>query len=446
MPQIAEKIHHVQQQLRSEHYQEAMGLLNLLNVADQARILKGLKLDEQVQILQELDEPRGAFEFMPLNQQVSLAAQLPAAIIIPILNTMNPDDFVDVYKRLSSEYQQQLMPQLSEDTRQTLKNLALYPEGTAGALMSSSFVKLHQDLRMDEAIQTLRMVATPQETIYLVYIVDEQEQLIGVISLREIIQSDPQKTIAEVMHRDVLYAHFEDDQESVARALAYYDFMALPVVDEHKRILGIITYDDALDIVEAETTEDILKSGAVEPLDELSLKTAPILTLYQKRVFWLVVLIFGSLLSGIGIAHFEEIIAANIVLVFFLPLLVGSGGNAGSQSATLMVRALATDDVEFKDWFSLLSREILVALCLGITMAFAVSILGYIRGDMMVAIVLAISMVGIVVMGCLIGMSLPFILNRFNMDPASASAPLVTSICDATGVVIYLFVASKLLL
>ncbi|MDM1781047.1 magnesium transporter [Acinetobacter indicus] len=446
MPQIAEKIHHVQQQLRSEHYQEAMGLLNLLNVADQARILKGLKLDEQVQILQELDEPRGAFEFMPLNQQVSLAEQLLAAIIIPILNTMNPDDFVDVYKRLSSEYQQQLMPQLSEDTRQTLKNLALYPEGTAGALMSSSFVKLHQDLRMDEAIQTLRMVATPQETIYLVYIVDEQEQLIGVISLREIIQSDPQKTIAEVMHRDVLYAHFEDDQESVARALAYYDFMALPVVDEHKRILGIITYDDALDIVEAETTEDILKSGAVEPLDELSLKTAPILTLYQKRVFWLVVLIFGSLLSGIGIAHFEEIIAANIVLVFFLPLLVGSGGNAGSQSATLMVRALATDDVEFKDWFSLLSREILVALCLGITMAFAVSILGYIRGDMMVAIVLAISMVGIVVMGCLIGMSLPFILNRFNMDPASASAPLVTSICDATGVVIYLFVASKLLL
>src|SRR5690606_11201263 len=446
MPQIAEKIHHVQQQLRSEHYQEAMGLLNLLNVADQARILKGLKLDEQVQILQELDEPRGAFEFMPLNQQVSLAEQLPAAIIIPILNTMNPDDFVDVYKRLSSEYQQQLMPQLSEDTRQTLKNLAHYPEGTAGALMSSSFVKLHQDLRMDEAIQTLRMVATPQETIDLVYIVDEQEQLIAVISLREIIQSDPQKTIAEVMHRDVLYAHFEDDQESVARALAYYDFMALPVVDEHKRILGIITYDDALDIVEAETTEDILKSGAVEPLDELSLKTAPILTLYQKRVFWLVVLIFGSLLSGIGIAHFEEIIAANIVLVFFLPLLVGSGGNAGSQSATLMVRALATDDVEFKDWFSLLSREILVALCLGITMAFAVSILGYIRGDMMVAIVLAISMVGIVVMGCLIGMSLPFILNRFNMDPASASAPLVTSICDATGVVIYLFVASKLLL
>ena len=154
---------------------------------------------------------------------------------------------------------------------------------------------------------------------------------------------------------------------------------------------------------------------------------------------------FGSLLSGIGIAHFEDIISTHIVLVFFLPLLVGSGGNAGSQSATLMVRALATGDVQFKDWFSLLGRESLVALCLGGTMAIAVSILGYIRGDWMVAVVLALSMLGIVLMGCLIGMSLPFILNKLKMDPASASAPLVTSICDATGVIIYLFIASQLL-
>ena len=156
-------------------------------------------------------------------------------------------------------------------------------------------------------------------------------------------------------------------------------------------------------------------------------------------------LVFGSLLSGLGISHFEDIIAAHIVLVFFLPLLVGSGGNAGSQSATLMVRAIATGDAHLKDWFYLLGRESLVALCLGGTMAFAVSILGYIRGDEMVALVLAISMMAIVLLGCLIGMSLPFILNKLGLDPASASAPLVTSICDATGVVVYLFVASQLL-
>lgn len=170
------------------------------------------------------------------------------------------------------------------------------------------------------------------------------------------------------------------------------------------------------------------------------------MTLYRQRVFWLVILVFGSLLSGIGIAHYEDIISAHIVLVFFLPLLVGSGGNAGSQSATLMVRAIATGDVDAQDWFKLLGRESLVAGCLGGTMAVAVSVLGFIRGDEMVALVLAMSMMGIVMMGCLIGMSLPFILNKLGLDPASASAPLVTSICDATGVIIYLFIASKLLM
>ena len=445
MPKISEKIQHIQQQIRSEHHAMAIGLLNELNVADQASILKGLKLEEQIRIFQELKEPSRVFEFMPLSQQVSLAEQLPVTQIIAILNALDSDNFVDVYKRCSPQLQQQLMAKLSEASRQTLKDLAIYPEGTAGALMSSSFVSLHQDLSIHDAIQMLRVVAADQETLYLIYIVDEQDQLIGVVSLRQMIQASPETSIAEIMQRDVIYAKIGDDQEDVAKTLTYYDFMALPIVDEHKKILGIVTYDDAMDIMEAETTEDILKSGAVEPLTELSLKTAPIFTLYQKRVSWLVILVFGSLLSGIGIAHYEETIAAHIVLVFFLPLLVGSGGNAGSQSATLMVRALATGDVEFRDWFSLLSRETLVALCLGGTMALAVSVLGYVRGDIMVAVVLAISMLGIVLMGCLIGMSLPFILNKFKMDPASASAPLVTSICDATGVIIYLFVASKLL-
>ena len=445
MPQIAEKIQYVRQQLRSEKFNTAIGLLNELNIADQASVLKGLTPTEQVKILQKLDEPSEAFAYLPLSQQAVLAEFIPVPDLIPILDNMYSDDFVDIYKKLSPELQQQLITLLSEESQNTLKKLALYPEGTAGAMMSSSFVTLHQDLCMDEAIQALRIIAATRETLYLVYIVNEQNQLIGVISLRQIIQARPEATIAEVMERDVIYVYTYDDQEVVAKTLAYYDLIALPVVDEQERMLGIITYDDVMDIVEAETTEDILKSGAVSPLAELSLKTAPIITLYQKRVFWLVILVFGSLLSGIGIAHFEEIISTHIVLVFFLPLLVGSGGNAGSQSATLMVRALATGDVQFKDWFSLLGRETVVALCLGVTMACAVSMLGYIRGDFMVAIVLAISMVGIVLMGCLTGMSLPFILNKLKLDPASASAPLVTSICDATGVIIYLFVASKLL-
>jgi len=298
---------------------------------------------------------------------------------------------------------------------------------------------------MNEAIETLRDIAGNHDTLYLIYIVDVQQHLLGVISLRQIIQALPTATIAEVMTKEVIYGTVDEDQEKIARTLAYYDFIALPIVDTSKKLVGIVTYDDAMDIAEAESTEDFQKAGAVSPLDQHSIKTVPILSLYKKRVFWLVLLVFGSLLSSFGIAKYEDIIAEHIVLVFFLPLLVGSGGNAGSQSATLMVRALATGDVQFSDWFRLVGRESLVALCLGLTMACAVSILGYIRGDLMVAVVLAISMTGIVLLGCLIGMSLPFVLNKLKLDPASASAPLVTSICDASGVVVYLFVASRLL-
>ncbi|MBD8009038.1 magnesium transporter [Acinetobacter pecorum] len=420
-------------------------LLQQLNIADQARILSELGPAERYLQFQQLERQAEVLVFLPLAMQIQLAYQFPPDQLASLMDAMHSDDFIDLYKQMPYEIQQQLLGKLSTQSLQVLRELHAYPEETAGALMSSDFITLAPELNMRQAIEVLRDIAGNHDTLYLIYIVDAQQHLLGVISLRQIIQAAPDATIAEVMTTDVVYATVDEDQEQVARTLAYYDFIALPVVDAAQKLVGIITYDDAMDIAEAESTEDILKSGAVTPLNELSLKTAPIFSLYQKRVFWLVILVFGSLLSGIGIAHFEEIIASHIVLVFFLPLLVGSGGNAGSQSATLMVRALATGDVQFKDWFSLLGRESLVALCLGGTMAIAVSILGYIRGDWMVAVVLALSMLGIVLMGCLIGMSLPFILNKLKLDPASASAPLVTSICDATGVIIYLFIASKLL-
>ncbi len=420
-------------------------LLQQLNIADQARILSELGPAERYLQFQQLERQAEVLEFLPLAMQIQLAYHFPPDQLASLMDAMHSDDFIDLYKQMPYEIQQQLLGKLSTQSLQVLRELHAYPEETAGALMSSDFITLAPELNMRQAIEVLRDIAGNHDTLYLIYIVDAQQHLLGVISLRQIIQAAPDATIAEVMTTDVVYATVDEDQEQVARTLAYYDFIALPVVDATQKLVGIITYDDAMDIAEAESTEDILKSGAVTPLNELSLKTAPIFSLYQKRVFWLVILVFGSLLSGIGIAHFEEIIASHIVLVFFLPLLVGSGGNAGSQSATLMVRALATGDVQFKDWFSLLGRESLVALCLGGTMAIAVSILGYIRGDWMVAVVLALSMLGIVLMGCLIGMSLPFILNKLKLDPASASAPLVTSICDATGVIIYLFIASKLL-
>lgn len=446
MIEIENLVAQINTAVQSQQYEEANHLLHYLNAADIALVLQHFDPWHQVELLHLLSNKADVFSFYSPAQRVRLAEQLNITDLVEIIEQMHSDDSADLVKALSPIVQKQLYTRLSLNKRLQIRSLAAYQEESAGAIMSLDVATLPAEITIQHAIEQLRQDTSNPDTLYQIYIVNEHKQLEGVISLREIILANPEDIVADVMHKEVIYAHVDDDQESVVKKLSYYDFIALPIVNDQMQLLGIVTYDDALDVVSEEATEDFLKSGAVNANSKLSLKTAPILQLYQKRVFWLVFLVFGSLLSGFGIAHFEDIIASNLVLVFFLPLLVGSGGNAGSQSATLMVRALATGDVHFKDWFYLIGRESLVAICLGGTMAIAVSALGYYRGDSMVALVLALSMMAIVMLGCLIGMSLPFILNRMGLDPASASAPLVTSICDASGVLVYLFIASQLLL
>ena len=416
-----------------------------INPADIATFTKRMNMPQQVKLFQSLPNSAYVLEYLSLAEQVNIARHLENQNLLKIISEMHSDSRVDLMKALPLSLQKYIYNGLEPDKRAEIKSLEIYAEESAGAIMSSDFVTLPPKLTMQQAIDQLRHEASDSETLYLIYITNYLHQLEGVISLRQIIQSAPEQVISEVMNNQVITGLVDEDQELIAKKLSHYDFIALPIVDAENHLLGIVTYDDAMDILQQEFNEDALKGSAVESSPNISLKSAPIFSLYKKRVFWLVLLVFGSLLSGIGISHFEDIIAAHIVLVFFLPLLVGSGGNAGSQSATLMVRAIATGDAHLKDWCYSLGRDSLVAFCLGGTMAFAVSILGYIRGDEMVALVLAISMMAIVLLGCLIGMSLPFILNKLGLDPASASAPLVTSICDATGVVVYLFVASQLL-
>lgn len=416
-----------------------------INPADLALFSQSLELSQKLNLYQSIPQAAYVLEYLALAEQVEIALHLSKPDLIAIITNMHSDSRVDLVKALPLRLQQYIYNGLDADKRSEIRSLEIYAEESAGAIMSSDFVTLSAELNMQQAIDQLRDMAANRETLYTIYIINTVHQLQGVISLRQIIQASPDRLISDVMNQHVIAGLVDEDQEQIARKLSHYDFIALPIIDAEQHLLGIVTYDDAMDILQQEFTEDALRGSAVESSLNINLKSAPIMILYRKRVFWLVLLVFGSLLSGIGISHFEDIIAANIVLVFFLPLLVGSGGNAGSQSATLMVRAIATGDAHLKDWFYLLGRESLVALCLGGTMAVAVSILGYVRGDEMIALVLAISMMAIVLLGCLIGMSLPFILNKLGLDPASASAPLVTSICDATGVVVYLFVASQLL-
>ncbi|MBJ9977995.1 magnesium transporter [Pseudomonas sp. S75] len=334
--------------------------------------------------------------------------------------------------------------QAAQAQRDRFLELDAYEPGTAGALMISQYSHLDSGLSASQAIDMLRREAADAETIYQSYVVDAARNLLGTLSLRELILAPPEQPIDTLMVRKVICVTTATRQEEVARLIRQHDLLALPVLDELGRLVGIVTCDEALDVVVQEATEDFHKGASITNHIG-NLKDATLGLMYRKRVLWLVLLVFGNLFSGAGIAAFEDTIAAHIALVFFLPLLVDSGGNAGAQSATLMVRGLATGEVVLRDWLRLLGRECGVALALGATMAVAVASLGLLRGGADIALIVATSMLVIVLIGSLIGMSLPFMLSRLKLDPATASGPLVTSIADAVGVLIYFGIASMVL-
>jgi len=427
-----------------QQYDKAAEQVEALRPIDIADILALINPSSAWQLLERLPNRSTIFSYLDADAQVAMALKLPREQMAKLVGEMPADERTDLYKRLNQQQRDALLPALAQAQREDIRRLAAYAERTAGALMTSDYATLSAQMTVKKALEALRLEAPDAETIYHAYVIDKGRRLQGVVSLRVLILAAPEQLISDLMVTDPVSCNVNDDQEDVAKVVARYDLIALPIIDDLGALVGIVTHDDAMDVASDEATDDFHKSGGVSTMVG-RLKDASITVLYRKRVFWLVFLIFGNLLSGFSIANFEDVIAANLVLVFFLPLLVDSGGNAGSQSATLMVRALATGDVVMRDWFSLLGREALVALLLGATMAVAVAVIGYIRGDLIVSIVLALSMVSVVLIGSVIGMSLPFVLNKLGFDPATASAPLITSISDASGVLIYLFIASKFL-
>lgn len=414
--------------------------------ADLAAALRTLEPAQAWGVLKQAERRRQAevFGYLGREYQTRLATVTPRAELAAIVMDMPADERADLYKELSDEQREALMPALAQAEREDIRQLASYDEGTAGAIMTSDYAALPPGLTATEALTVLRREAPDKETIYRAYVIDADRTLLGSVRLQDLITAPAQARVADVMQRNTHAIGVEDDVEAAARKIARYDVLALPVVDADARLVGIITHDDALDVMEAEATDDFHRVGTITNL-ESSVATATIPKLYRARIAWLMLLVFGNIFSGAGIAHFEDTIAAHLALMFFLPILIASGGNAGSQSATLMVRALATGDIAVSDWARVLGREFAVAILLGLSMACAIAVIGVFRGGPEIAMVISLSMVLIVIVGSLIGMMLPFVLSRFGLDPATASTPLVTSIADATGVLIYFSIARAIL-
>lgn len=428
---------------------ELRELWGTLHPEDLADLFPDYAKEEQQRILSIIGGDAAADLLSRLTnaEQDRVAQMLADAQLADLLSRMSSDDRVDLFKRLSTERGEALLRLMAQAEREDIRKLGAYAEGTAGSIMSSDYATLAPDLTVQQALEKLRLEAPNKETIYYVYVIDAQRRLIGLVSLRKLITSRPEARVGDIMFMNPVFVHVDDDQEVVAQKLADYDLLALPVINGNEALAGIITFDDVQDVMIEEITEDFHRMGALSHKTPPNLATISMLDagyglLIRKRVPWLLVLVFMNIFSGAGIAFFEDTITAVVSLVFFLPLLIDSGGNAGAQAATLMVRALATGKAHLKDWFKLLGKEVVVSLALGICMGLAVSVIGVFRAGNEVALVVGVTMVCTVLFGSLVGMSLPFILSRLKMDPATASAPLITSIADIGGVMIYFSIAT----
>lgn len=417
-----------------------------LHPADLAALLERRSAKEAWDILASLPLARRAetFGYLEARTQVAIAAEADLRALADLLAAMDADERADFWTALDDGLRDRLAPALAAAEREDIRRLSAYPPGSAGAVMTSEYATLRPEMTAREAIEALRAQAANKETIAIAYVLSPQRRLLGTVALEDLVVARADERVDALMRRDPPFVRADDDAEQAARLIARYDLPAIPVINGGEMMVGIITADDAMDVAEREATEDIQKAGGTSGL-VISLRDASIGLLYRKRISWLIVLVFANLFSGAGIAAFEDVIASNVALVFFLPLLIDSGGNAGSQSATLMVRALATGDATLSDWARMMGREMGVAALLGGTMAVAVSLIGLVRGGPEIALVVALTMVCTVMVGSLVGLSLPVLLSRFGFDPATASAPLITTIADASGVLIYFAIASALL-
>jgi magnesium transporter len=385
----------------------------------------------------------------PLGQAQILGA-MPEGQRRLWMRILAPDDAADLLQEVPPERRVALLALLDEATRHEVNALLAHAEDEAGGLMSPRFARIRPDMRVDEAIRYLQRQARNRlETIYYAYVLEADQRLLGVVSFRELFAATPDQPVRAIMHAEPIAVRAEMDQEAVARLFQQHGFLALPVLDDQGRMKGIVTIDDIVDVVQEEATEDAQKFGGMEALDAPYLQTR-FWHMIKKRAGWLAVLFLGEMLTASAMGRFQDQIARAVVLALFVPLIVSGGGNAGSQASTLIIRAMALGEVKLRDWWRIVRRELGAGITLGLILA-ALGVLRIVAWQGLfhsygahyglVAITVGISLIGVVAWGTLAGSMLPFVLRRFGLDPASASAPFVATLVDVLGLIIYFEVA-----
>lgn len=415
-----------------------------------------LSTSERVEGFELLQREAAERLFLHLSprDQAALILALPLGERRLWLRLLAPDEAADLIQETPAEERDGLLQLLDDATRSEVKGLLDYAEDQAGGLMNPRYARLRSDMSVDEAISYLRRDARARaETVYYAYVVDPQQRLLGVVSFRDLLTAPGDKLVHDVMRTDVVTAGERLDQEALSHLFTRYNLMAIPIVDSERRIKGIVTLDDMIDVVQEEATEDIHKIGGLEALDGPYLQM-PLARMIRKRAGWLAILFVGEMLTASAMGYFEVEIARAVVLALFVPLIISSGGNSGSQASTLVIRAMALREIRLRDWWRVIRRELFAGLALGAilaTIGLARILLWQamfrIYGDfyLLVGVTVALSLIGVVLWGTLVGSILPFILRVVGFDPASASAPFVATLVDVTGLVIYFTVAEMIL-
>jgi magnesium transporter len=419
--------------------------------ADVAEVILDLPEDQQVIIFRLLPNPLAAdvFEYLDVDAQQQLLRAMAHEQVVAILNEMSPDDRTALLEEMPSAAARQLIKLLTPDERRVAQALLGYPEDSIGRLMTPDFIAVHDDWTVKEVLDHVREFGHDSETLNVIYVVDERGRLIDDLRIREFLLRPLEARVSDFRDRTFTALKVNDSQEEALNAFRKYDRMALPVVDSSEVLVGIVTSDDMLDVAEEEATEDIQKFGGMEAVDEPYMRV-PLLVMVRKRAGWLVVLFLGEMLTASAMSYYEGAIAKAVVLALFLPLIISSGGNSGSQASMLIIRAMALGEITLRDWFRVMRKEIVAGLMLGAVLG----TIGFLRvaiwsqfSDIygphwpLVAMTVGFALVGVVLWGSLSGSMLPFLLRRVGADPATSSAPFVATLVDVTGLIIYFSIA-----
>lgn len=437
----------LREMLAEQNTAELREFCTALHPARTVEFMEGLTPEESWEVLRAADATTRAeiFHYFPRERQVEIIADGDRTEMGRFLADLASDERVDILNDVSPQVVAELLPHVPAEARRDILRLSAFPEGTAGAVMTTDFARLSESLTAAQAIESIRRQAERSETVYYLYVVDDDDHLRGVVSLRQLVFAQPDTSISDLMERAVVSVHADEDREEVARALARFDMQAIPIVDAEHHLLGIVTYDDVIDMVREEATEDAQRIGAVEPLRQSYMETR-LHTLAWKRGIWLTLLFCGGIFTASTMERYSADINSIPWLVVFVPLVLSTGGNSGSQSATLIITAMTTGDVRLRDWVSVLRREVLTGLLLGAMLG----TIGYLLALFFTpspreAMVVPLTVMMVVTCGTFVGTLLPMLFSRLGLDPAIMSNPFIAGICDILGIVIYMEVAIHLL-